>query len=322
MERIHYTPDDGEGWQLDLVRWIDDAHFDPGRPPVVLVPGYGMNTHVLGFHPEGLSMIEYLARRGFEVWAANLRGQGGSRRVSGRRRIGFRELALVDVPTVLDTVGRETLSTRPDVHAVGASLGATYLYAHLAHHPSDHGLASLVSIGGPLRWDRIHPLLKAAFASPGLVGAIPFFGTRRLARAVLPLVRRHPWLLAIYMNADLIDLSFAEELVQTVEDPHPWLNRQLALWIRTRDLQVGGVNVTEALREIALPVMCILANADGIVPPEAVLAVREVMPESPVDVLEVGDQDLWFAHADLFVSRHAQAEVFAPLAEWLEAHSG
>ena len=67
-----------------------------------------MNSFVLGFHPEGLSLVEHLAYEGFEVWTANLRGQGESRRIGGAKAHAFRELALVDLPRAIDVVLQET----------------------------------------------------------------------------------------------------------------------------------------------------------------------------------------------------------------------
>ncbi len=318
--KIHeYSPRTEDGWEIDVAQYWDDAKLDPTQPPLLLVPGYGMNAFVLGFHPGGLSMIEFLVQAGFEVWTSNLRGQGKSRRLHRRAgRIGFRELALTDVPVALDTVRTHTRTERQDVHGLGCSLGASILYIFLAHH-ADHGLASMVSIGGPLRWDDVHPLVKLAFKSPRLAGAVPIRGTRAGARLVLPVVKRLPGLLSIYINASQVDLRSADELVKTVENPSPRLNRQIARWVGEGDMTVGGRNVTRALRDRTLPVLCVVANRDGIVPPAAVLSVRGPIPTA--EVLHVGDDDVWFAHADLFVSHTAQDAVFGPLATWLRATS-
>lgn len=313
-ERLHFE-DNTEGWLLEIRQFWDPERLEPSRNPIVMIPGYGMNTFILNYHPRGTSMVAYLVARGFEVWTANLRGQGGSRRVGGDRSFGFAELSLVDVPRVIDFVRANTRTKTPKVDAVGCSLGATFLYAYLAHHPADV-IQNLVAVGGPLRWDEVHPLVKVAFHSPALVGAIPMFGTRELARRVLPIAKRVPKLLSVYMNSELVDLSAAEMLVQTVDDPVPRLNKQIAHWINAKDLVVRGVNVTEALRGRELRTLAILANADGVVPEGTARSIEGVL--SPVEVLRVGDPKNWFAHADLFISDQAQARVFEPLARWLE----
>lgn len=312
--------DNGAGWRLH-VRVYDDARTRvPGRPPIVLVPGYAMNTHILAYHPGGPSMVEHLVSRGFEVWTANLRGQGGSRRTGAPRPWGLGELALDDLPRVFDHVRARTLTGADRVDPVGCSLGGSLLYAYLAHHPVDHGFGSVVSIGGPLRWEDIHPLMRVAFVSSRLAGAVPIRGTRRLAELALPWMLRAPGLLSLYMNAAEIDLDSVEELLPTIDDPVQHINRQVARWVRNRDLVVRGVDVTSGLRRVeGVRLLSILANRDGIVSPAAARAVAAAMRPGHVDLLEVGTAQRWYAHADLFIGKRAQQDVFEPLSRWLGA---
>lgn len=309
-----------DGWRLQIKRYHDPATFDPSKKPLIFLPGYGMNSFVLAYHPEDVSMVEYLVGRGYEVWTANMRGQGASQRGKASRRFGFKELALIDVPTVRRFVGLETASTRDEADLIGCSLGASIAYAYLAHNVLDHGISSLVGIGGPLTWREAHPALRLAARHPGLIGSVPFIGTRALARAALPVVRRVPPLLSMYMNASNIDLSRADELVKTVDDPVPWINRQLAHWLQHGDLIVQGVNVREALADVrGVSLLCVLANADGIVPPDAALSVLDAFGDRDTATIIAGDDTDWFAHADLFIARQAPEQVFAPMADWLDA---
>lgn len=314
-----FRPDNQDGWRLDVIRYRNPDTLDPSKKPVVMIPGYGMNTFILNFHPTGESMIEYLCGKGFEVWAANLRGQGGSKKVGGTIKYGFRELGLVDFPVVRNLIAEQTHTDAETMHAIGCSLGATVLYAYLGHHKETHKLASLTAIGGPLRWDEVHPAVALAFKSPALASLVPIRGTRKMARALLPIIKKAPQLASIYMNASQIDLTEADELVKTVDNPNPYLNYQIARWVNEKDLVVGGINITEALADIDdLPILCVLANADGIVPAGAAKSVCKIATQSCVDVLEVGgEDDDWYAHADLFVSEKAQETVFEPLSQWL-----
>ena len=255
-ERLIYA-NNRDGWGLELKQYWDPEHRVPSRKPIVMIPGYCMNTFILNFHPEGESMVQFLTRHGFEVWTANLRGQGGSKRHGGRRKFGFRELSLIDIPIVFDTVLRRGLSEADRVDVIGCSLGATFLYAYLAHHLDDHVIGAFASLGGPLRWERAHPLLTVAFASAQIAGSVRVVGTRALARRALPIARKVPGVLSIYMNTEHIDLDHADELVKTVDDPVPYLNKQIAHWLSTRDLFVGGVNVTKAMKHVDMPLLCV-----------------------------------------------------------------
>jgi poly(3-hydroxyalkanoate) synthetase len=317
MEVTHYPLDNDRGWVLDVQR-IHNANVDPDRPPVLMVPGYGMNTFILGFHPRGRSMVQYLCDAGFEVWLANLRGQGKARRTGGKGAIGFEDLALHDLPMVIEHIVNNTGSVQRRVHAVGCSLGGTFLYVYMAHHRDKDRLASMTSIGGPFRWDEVHPLVKLLATSPRLIGSVPIRGTRLLARAAIPLARRFPALLSPYMNARNIDLSQAGRIVQTVDDPPRRLSQELAQWILARELTVRGRSLSASLDGLDVPILCVVANGDGVVPPGAVSSVESVVEDGSVDYLHVGTAQERFAHADLFINDLAEQEVFAPLADWLQ----
>lgn len=321
IETAEFTVSSTDGWTLSLRRHHFEGRVDPARRPVVLVPGYAMNSFILGFHPGGQSLVEYLAADGLDVWTADLRGQGASRRAGWRRgTFGLRQLALDDLPRSLARVRAETGHSSVDV--VGCSLGASMVYAYLAHHPHDHGVGHVIAMGGPLRWEDPHLLLRVAFSSPRLAGLLPVKGSRLLARAALPVLRNVPALLGLYMNADRIDLSRVDRIVNTVEDPVPFINRQMARWIQDGDLKVGGLNVTDALPQVRGPdVLCVLANGDGIVPPSVARSVQDVLGHARVDVLEVGDASHRYAHADLFIGDSCQRDVFEPMRAWLETRA-
>ncbi|MEQ9502240.1 MAG: alpha/beta fold hydrolase [Deltaproteobacteria bacterium] len=317
IEVRRHAVNNGDGWLLDVRQYLGAT--PSVRRPVLLVPGYCMNTTPLLFHPGGEPLVEYLVNRGFEVWTANLRGQGETRSTGGDRNVGFETLALVDLHAAIDAVRARTTTGREQLDVIGCSLGGTFLYTYLAHYP-DAPFGAVVGIGAPLVWAKPHPVLRVALGAPGWLGRVRVKGTRAAARRMLPIALRFPRLLSVYMNTEHVDLTEIDRLVQTVEDPIARLNEQIARWVRSRDLTVGGVNVTEGVRSSRVPILSILANRDGIVPPSAARSVREVT-DGRADVLEVGDEVTWYAHTDLFVGRTCHERVFAPLVEWLQTHS-
>jgi pimeloyl-ACP methyl ester carboxylesterase len=313
----------GDGWRLSLTQTRDPARLRGDRRPVLIVPGYGMNSFIFSFHPRGLSMEGYLVEAGFEVWRADLRGQGDARREGGGDDYALEDLALTDLGAVIDAVLARTQrpSTASRVDVVGASLGGTLMFIHAVANPR-HKMGSLVSMGAPVRWVAIHPALRVAFGSPTIAGLVRFRGTRRLAEIAFPRIVAHaPWVLSIYMNSAITDTSAAAEMVKTVEDPNRHVNREISRWIRERDLRVHGTNVSHAIRAIQRPLLCIYANSDGIVPPAtATFPYHQVSSRSKA-LLEVGDRDMAVAHADLFLCNEAHERVFRPLAEWLAEQS-
>ncbi len=318
----HQTAATPDGWLLSMRRTTSSAPqgltATAPRRPVLIVPGYGMNSFIFGYHPRGRSIEGHLAWRGHEVWSVDLRGQGRSRPSPGAApaRFGLADLALVDVNAAVRHVLEHTRTGATTVDVIGVSLGAALMFAHAVVN-RDERLGSLVSFGGPLRWERVHPALALAFRSPALAGALPFRGTRALARLALPLLAKVPSLLSVYLNPAISDVSRAEELVKTVEDPVPQVNREIAEWIRDRDLTVRGVNVTEGVTALENPLLCVVAMGDGIVPPETARSPFGLSKARSKHVLEVGHAGMRVAHADLFISNDAHSLVFDPVARWL-----
>ncbi len=313
-------PPTDDGWRLHLTRTSAAGRLDRARRPVVIVPGYGMNGFIFGFHPAGTSLVAHLANAGREVWVANLRAQGKSRRRSPEAPSpSLRRYAETDLRAALDAVLDATETDADRVDVIGASLGGSIAYAHLALEPR-HRVAALCAIGSPLKWRDVPLLLRVPFRSPRLASLIRVRGTQRLAEVALPIATRIPALLSLYMNAANVDLSAAGEMLQTVEDPHPRVNADIAKWMAASDMVLRGVNVTDALRRRREPLLVVLANRDGIVPPETALSARDAWGGA-VDVLRIGDERRWYAHADLFVGHEAPERVFEPIARWLDEHA-
>ncbi|MCC6527162.1 MAG: alpha/beta hydrolase [Polyangiaceae bacterium] len=315
VQEHHAETDDG--WVLRLRRTYAPTVLDPAQRPLLIVPGYGMNSFIFGYHPRGTSMERCLAEAGLEVWSVDLRGQGGSRATHGKRSgISLERYARGDLPAAVRYVLEHTRTDAHDLVLVGASLGGSIAYAYLATTP-DHGVGELIAMGAPLRWEGAHPVLRMAFASETVAGALRMSNTRALVRAALPLLLRAPGLLSMYMNTQSIDLDRIQEMVSTVEDPLPRVNRDIARWLRAKDLDVGGVNVTDAMGSIEVPLLVVLSNRDGIVPAPSALSAVRAWGGDEVEVLEVGDERDWYAHANLFIANCAPEKVFAPIVRWL-----
>lgn len=318
---------DGAGWDLALKRVVKKDGPRRGRPALI-VPGYGMNSFIFGFHPQGPSMEEALASAGVEVFSVDLRGQGravaraGARGVStARGDWGLGELAQDDLKVAIGRVLEVTSTGAKEVDLIGVSLGASLVFAHLALEPRAP-VRCVVSMGGLVTWVKIHPLIKLAFSSPALAGAVRFKKTRALARRLLPLVATHaPSALSLYVHAESSDLSRADVLTQTVEDPQPRINKQIALWIKERELVVRGVNVSRAVPKMQHPLQCFVAMNDGVVPPETARWPYDAIGSSDKELVRVGSEKIPIAHADLFISKIANEEVFGPLARFLTARA-
>ncbi len=321
MERTIHHVSNGDGWRLALKRIVDPERRDPALRPLVIVPGYGMNAFIFGYHPQGDSMEDYLAKAGFEVWSINLRNQGPTIREGGRKEYGFREVVLTDLPAALDYILDTARPEEDRVDLIGCSLGGTYVYAYAALCGTGR-VGSIVGMGAPLRWVEIHPVLGFAFGSPFVAGMLKINHTRSLARLGLPLLTRIPSLLSIYLHPEIVDLSRTDQLVRTVEDPNRTLNREISVWMKNRDLVIDDRNVSELFGNVTNPLLCLLSNADGIVPIPTAMSACELSGSDVTDSFVSGNERVKMAHADMYISHYAQSMVFKPLAEWLKAHSG
>jgi pimeloyl-ACP methyl ester carboxylesterase len=309
--------DNGAGWRLSLARYRETR--SPVGRPVLIVPGYGMNSFIFGFHPNGPSMVECMALRGLEVWTMDLRGQGRSIRARGNLRFGLADLAVEDIGAALRFVLATTETAASEVDLIGVSLGVSIALGHRALVP-DAPIGSIVAMAGLVRWRELHPLVRFAFASPRVAGWMRLKNTRRFARVALPLLTRAaPALLSVYLNASSTDLSQAARLVQAVEDPHPVINREIAEWMANGPLVLRGVDVSAAIASFDNPFMCVIAAADGIVAPANSRDLYERIGSQQKELLVVGDASMTIGHADLFLCRGAQTRVFAPIADFLRA---
>ena len=317
-EQYVSTPD---GWSLRLRRTLSPHHFDPRTKPLLIVPGYGMNSFIFSYHPRGTSMERCLAEGGFEVWAMDLRGQGESKPTFARPGdCTLFNYAALDVPTAVERVLTTTETRSRTLTMVGCSLGGSIAYGYLALNKKNR-ISELITMGAPLRWAEVHPMLRVAFASPALIGSIRLTGTRALVQNAFPLLVRVPQLLSLYMNHATIDIHRMQEMTQTVEDPSPRVNRDIARWIRKGDLLLDGVNVTRALRGVEVPLLVVLSNRDGIVPRRTTESVLDAWGGDDVEVLVAGDDENWYAHANLFVSNDCPDLVFSPIIRWLRRHA-
>ncbi len=312
-----YVINNNDGWELSAEKLVNTRKFDKSLSPALFIPGYGMNSFIFNYHPNGKSLAQYVSDRGFEVWMINFRQMGKSRCYDEKREENYSllDIARYDLASTVSFVKENTSSIRKDIHFLSCSLGASIGFIYFAFF-GDNNIRSFTNLGGPLRWVRIHPFIRAAFISSTIMKNIRFRNSRELAKRFLPLISRTP-LLSIYLHSEHIDMSKVSEFTQTVEDPNRFINAEISQWMKDRDLSYEGKNITEEFRKFKKPLLCLIANADGIVPPETVRFPLSIASSPVKDELIVGNEKIRFAHADLYISRYAQKMFFEPFSDWL-----
>ena len=307
MHIQHYQVKTADGWTLPLTRAQTDA--SENRPPVLFVPGYGMNSFIFRYHPRGVSMMEALVDAGFDPWALDPRGLSTTRSQPNGGRVSLVEQALVDLPAAFDHIAAVT--GRERVHAIGCSLGGVLLYAYGGR--PDHRIDRLVAIGTPLRWTEPSALLRLFAAAAPVMGRVRVRGTRRLARVALPLAASlAPGALSIYLNPRITATRPAGQLTRTVENPHRQINREIGRWIQNADLDLDGFDVTKRLATFDRRLLVLCGEGDQICPSGAALSAVGATGGHVESLMIRGD----VAHADLFISDLVHDRVYPPVAEW------
>lgn len=317
------TPD---GWTIELQHLVPEDPSDAWnggnaqtsgrteRPPVLFVPGYGMNAEIFRYHPTSRSFAESLLRAGLDPWSVDPRGASTSR--SGRFTGGVRiaDQALYDVPAAIDHITDAT--GWEQIGGIGCSLGGTLLYAYAAMVEQPR-LFGLVGMGSPLVWSTT-TTTRLFRTLGGIAGSIPMRGTRRLARYALPITAKlAPPLLSVYLNPALTRTDLAAELTRTVEDPIPSVNREIAAWMRSGNLHLDGLAITPRMRRYTRPLLVVYSETDGICDAASARSVLGTTGGDSRALAVANPGGRRVGHADLFVADLAPDAVFAPVAAFL-----
>ena len=328
-----YTSD---GWRLG-VRHYRPAHPEPGKLPVILCHGLGLNATFWTITDNHLPA--QLTERGYEVYVFDIRASGENGRI-GRydainrvlRQTPFRErgesswtvddVVRFDVPAVLDYVHRETGQSR--VNWVGHSLGGMLIFPFLEQTAQPGRIANFVGMGstiiqaGAPRYDML-------MANAGIRALVNMASAGRMGRPLT--YYRPPGMASIdrfYYSAENVDLRTISRFYgYTLEDPGSGALRQFAPYLRYGHLLSadGRIDYSNRLGEVRVPTLMIAGAADLI---SDVPSTRMTF-----DALGSADKTLYvfakanghvadYAHCDLAWSRHAPKEIFPVLIDWLD----
>ncbi|MNK81977.1 Alpha/beta hydrolase family protein [compost metagenome] len=311
------TPD---GARLALYHYRA-AETVPGREPVFLTTGFGVNRAALDFD-ERFSWARRLAAEGFDTWLLEVRGSGRSRR-AGIYDGAFDDY-LVDARTAMAHVLERTGAAK--LHWIGFSLGGLLLYAALGSESADRirsgvALESPVSLYGYSLDQSSHVALDVLARFPWL-HAIPYRLPSRLVMDLLPLWYEKP-LFKTWMNPSNIDRKLLKPLVyHTFDDVPTPLVLQFRDWIREDALRSrdGASDYLEGLRTTQVPLLAITGASDF--GRRARLVMERARPANVrwVECLRENGFSADYGHADLLFGPRAPEEVFPHALDWLRLH--
>lgn len=177
-----------DGWRVAMHHYRPGPGVPAQTIPVVVCHGISANERSWSLD-EDRSFPRYLATRGWDVWAIDLRGVGESDRpglFDGRPAYGFDAYVTQDVPAVIDEVLRRTGARR--VNWVGHSMGGMIIYAFVATF-GDERLATVATVGSPVAFDgaNVYFAFGREYAT-AVTGALVTIPERPLLPLVAPFV--------------------------------------------------------------------------------------------------------------------------------------
>lgn len=255
--------------------------------PVILLHGSFSNRR-FWYSPRGIGLGAYLARAGFDVWIAEMRGHGLSPRNQAYRHNTVADYARYDLPAIAAFV-REQSGQTP--HWIGHSLGGITLAAALGgHYLDEHSAASAALFGSQI--SRIYWPLKVPPVE---------WGSRLLLKAF------H------HVSGARFKRGPEDEPIGLALESLRWHR----LFGRFGD---ADTDWWAGLAETRVPLLAVAATGDQ---QDPAWACRKLYTQAATDsscFLELGLATGFasdFGHVEMLVSKEAQAEVW-PVAEyWL-----
>lgn len=308
-ERIDVSARDGLRLALHRV------HYPSSGPPVLLLHGLAANR--AAFHCPGRSLADWLARRGFDCYVAELRGHGQSE----RRAFDWDLDAYLtqDLPALIEAVQEHSGSDR--LSWIGHSMGGILLFCYGMLNP-DAPIARGISVGAALDYRpgfsgfrslvQLLPLMRFVPAVP--YGTFAHLMAPLLGRASDPMTAFNFW--PSNIEPEMVRRAYASAF-HTI--PTTLLRQMSQLFdahgLRTND----GFHFLEHVDSYTIPTLLLAGSRDEQVSVIAVQETAELIDgEARIFGRDYGQRDE-YGHWDLILGRRAFEEVWPQIAGWLEA---
>lgn len=326
-----------DGWRLGVRRYRPE-HPDPGKLPVILCHGLGLNATFWTITDDHLP--GQLAAEGYEVFVFDVRGSGENDQLGrfdfinpllrqtflrerGERNWTIDELVRYDMPAILDHV--ERMTGRDQVNWIGHSLGGMIVFPYLELNHDSRRIANFVGMGSTI--------IKTSAPETDLILANR--GLRALALVASPGRMGRPLKYFRMPGMGIIDrFYYSVENVEprtisrfygyALEDTGPGALRQLRPYLEYGHMLSADRTVDYAARlgEVKTPTLLVAGDSD----------ILSDVPSTEQTFAGLGspDKTLWrfgtyngnvadYGHCDLVWSRHAPREIFPPIIAWLDA---
>jgi len=324
-KRLAQLPESG------TTTWRDpDSVAAPTRATLLLIHGYAQNRYA--FHLPSRSMVNHLARAGFDVFNIDLRGRGRSAHLGAKRPLGVLDFVREDVPAALDEI-RKISGPRP-VYLVGHSLGGVVSYCVAVEHRKR--IAGVITLGSPYhftlgsRWlagaSIAFVALDRRFRLPNLPVPSKAYGSfvrvskRFIDSPLYPIPVRgfHRGSMEPQVLDEHMSLAMDRGSITTMRAMFRWATQVRGLKAGRREALFGYGSRFEALD---LPLLVIAGKYDDLAPPASVKPAYDASRSS-----DKAYRKLPFGHIDLLVGRDAPQITWPLIESWISrraaAHTG
>lgn len=282
-----------DGAALALYRYCGPATKGPA---VLLLGDFGFGRALFD-HDGGLA--RHLAKHGFLVYVAEVRGQGAAS--SGQ---SLRSILHLDLPALAHAIALER-SGPIDLIAHGW-LGTLALAA------TTHELQvrRVVSINTPVVFEAPPELLRTTLSADDRFSSFASSPEGAQAFEVL------------FVNHSPVNVRRLEELRAQVRPVSAALAREWLSWMRAGDLPLDdGTSVRSRLAHFDRPTLMLLGLADSVAGPELCAPLREHSPHVTLRMFSRFDSGDDFGHVTSLVGQNAPALVYPEITNFLNSEA-
>jgi poly(3-hydroxyalkanoate) synthetase len=301
-----------DNYILTVSRVSPVNHRDRCRHSVVLCHGMASNRYTFDLNTD-VSVVEYLAMKGWDVWVLELRGCGMSRDTG---RVGSGWCFDDYLEDCIAVVANVQSVTKNPVHFIGHSMGGMLLQAL----PIGTALRSGVSIGGSLflegsKW------MKYLWLWP-LVKHLNFIHTEYIQHFLAPFSFRcnSSWDRLFFCAAN-VDAKIAREMYRkNFESISTSLIEQMLTSFKSPGLlsMDGTECYASRLSSIKFPMLLLAGSNDKQCPPICMQKIASSVRSSRFECLsrQNGQQNN-YGHFDLIVGSNSKTEVWDRVIDFL-----
>lgn len=332
-----------DGWRLHLVRTqsgrgitLNSAAREQPVPrrryPVVLCPGLASSGAYTFDLAPAVSLADFLAERGWDVWTVELRGNGLSdkpRPLVRSRWWTVDDYIKKDVPALLAFVVRKTGCSK--VHFLGHSMGGMIMTATLAEGgPAAQAMASGIAVASGCflkgsGWQKFVPVMPMS----RLMWTVPAGGALRLYSRLAGTWLALPIVDEMYVVKGNTDTRLTRALMaRNFSDLSPGVVLQFSTAFSDNGIcSADGRRFADAKRlgAVNTPVMFVAGDRDRMCPPEGCRRTLQLFGSKDKRFVMLGPdsgQRLHYGHFDPLIGQYVEEEVFPLIHEFFQTHDG